>query len=253
MRWSAPRSSWVLPSSHSWVTGPGIVAVHCGQLVGRAERVARAADEQARHVQPGEVLDAQRVRLARRVQRIADQHERLGRQRILGVTDGQRADPPAHRPAAEHETAAAQRLRPRRAPPAAAPAGGPGRSRPARRYGKSARTHAHRGDGLLDGHQARMRRRRAGAGEQQQLHDARRHASRILRASPSLSISSAAPSCSRAVVGVHLAEAQAELGHHLLLGDLAGARAGSRAARAPTPAGRPSWPARRWPSRRGWR
>ena len=37
------------PSIHSWVTGPGIVAVAAVELVGRAERVPGALDEQARH------------------------------------------------------------------------------------------------------------------------------------------------------------------------------------------------------------
>ena len=45
------------------------------ELVGRGERVAGAGHEQDRHVDVGEVLDAQVVGLARRVERVAEQDE----------------------------------------------------------------------------------------------------------------------------------------------------------------------------------
>ena len=70
---SAPLRSWRPPSIQTWVTGPGMAAV-CGlQLVGGAERVAGAGDEQARDLELGEVVDAQLVGPARRVQRVGDQ------------------------------------------------------------------------------------------------------------------------------------------------------------------------------------
>ena len=91
------------------------------QLVGRAERIAGAVDEQARHVEAWQVLDAQRVGLAGRVQWIRDQHQPACRQRILGVTDHHRADPAAHRSAAEYQPAPHQRASPRRARSATTP------------------------------------------------------------------------------------------------------------------------------------
>ena len=76
------------------------------QLVRRPERVGRPMDEEARHGDRREVLDAQVRRLARRVQRIADQHDADElRRRGLAVSGAgdHRADPTAHRPTADDD------------------------------------------------------------------------------------------------------------------------------------------------------
>ena len=78
------------------------------QLVRRPERVAGAAHEEARHGDAREVLDAQRLRLARRVQRIAEQHEPERGERIGVVGNDERTDAAAHRPAAEHQAVGRQ-------------------------------------------------------------------------------------------------------------------------------------------------
>ena len=71
------------------------------QLGRRAERVLACRTRTGTGtVEPREVLDAQVLRLARRVQRIGDEHEAGGGQ---AVGHGDRAHAPAHRPAAEHE------------------------------------------------------------------------------------------------------------------------------------------------------
>ena len=100
MRWSQPLRSWPLPSIHTWVTSPGMAAVWLLELVRGAEGVAGAGHEQARHLEGGQVLDAQPVGPAGRVQRVADQHQAGGGQ---PVGDGHRADAPAHRAAAEQD------------------------------------------------------------------------------------------------------------------------------------------------------
>ena len=61
-----------MPSIHTWVTVAGDGGGVLLELVGRAEGVAGAGHEQARHLEGGEVLDAQAVGPARRVQRVAD-------------------------------------------------------------------------------------------------------------------------------------------------------------------------------------
>ena len=86
-----------------------MVAVHCSNSAGDAERIASAVDEQARHGQAWQMLDAQRVGLAGRMQRIRDQHQTPRRQRIIGVADHHRAHPPAHRSSAEHQPTLEQR------------------------------------------------------------------------------------------------------------------------------------------------
>ncbi len=57
------------PRSTRASTGPGDGRGRRLQLLGRAERIAGAGDEQARHLDAGQVLDAQLLGLARRMQR----------------------------------------------------------------------------------------------------------------------------------------------------------------------------------------
>ena len=96
---SWPRGSWP-PGSRTWVTGSGDGGHGPVELVGRAERVGGARHEQAGHVQGGEVLGAQPVGPARRVQRVAEQ-DQPGRRQSLGHRH--RRHPPAERPAPQHQ------------------------------------------------------------------------------------------------------------------------------------------------------
>ena len=89
-----------MPSIQTWVTSPGMAAVWCSSSAGATEGVAGARHEQARHLEGREVLDAQALRSAGRVQRVAHEHQPGGGQPI---GHGQGADAPAHRPAAEHD------------------------------------------------------------------------------------------------------------------------------------------------------
>ena len=80
------------------------------QLVGRAERIAGAVDEQARHRQPRQVLDAQRVGLARRVQRIRDQHQTAaGSGSSASPTAIEQIRPPIDRPPSTSPSASKRR------------------------------------------------------------------------------------------------------------------------------------------------
>ncbi len=140
---SAPFRSWRPRSIHTCSTGARDRRRPLGELVGRTERVVRAGDEQARHGDRRQVLDAELVGLARRVQRIADQHETGEPGDGAGTVDvgrDHRRHPPAHRPSAHHDRAraavesgevVADRGEQLRCPV--------GRSRPSRRYGKSNR------------------------------------------------------------------------------------------------------------------
>ncbi len=79
------------------------------QLVGRAERISCPVHEQPRHRDVGQVLDAQALRPARRVQRIGDRHhaeQALRRRHTVGSGGDHRADPPAHRAPADDDVAA---------------------------------------------------------------------------------------------------------------------------------------------------
>ena len=70
------------------------------QLLTSAEGITRARDEQAGHVDVGQVLDAQPLGLARRMEWIGDEDQPGGRQPV-GHRHG--ADAPSHRPTSEHE------------------------------------------------------------------------------------------------------------------------------------------------------
>ena len=100
MTWSWPLRSWPLPSIHTWVTAPGMAAVCCSSSAGvpKASRVPET--NRHGHLERGQVLDAQALGLARRVERIADQHE-AGRRQAVGHRH--RADAPAHGATAEHD------------------------------------------------------------------------------------------------------------------------------------------------------
>ena len=111
------------------------------ELVGRTERVVRAGDEQTRHRDRRQVLDAQLVGLARRVQRIADQHETGEPGDGAGTVDvggDHRRHPPAHRTPAHHD-GPRRRLKAARSSRIEASSFGArsGARRPSRRYGKS--------------------------------------------------------------------------------------------------------------------
>ena len=108
---SAPLRSWRPPSIQWWVTGAGIVPVHSLELRGRAERVAGPVDEQARHADLGQVVHAEVVRLARRVQRVRDQRPRRRSQPGTGSPSAPAATiehirPPIDRPPTTTRSAA---------------------------------------------------------------------------------------------------------------------------------------------------
>ena len=65
-----------------------------GEFGGRAERITITVDEKRGHGESGKVVDAQALRLARRMKRIAEEHDGGGRQ---AFGDRHRADPAAHR------------------------------------------------------------------------------------------------------------------------------------------------------------
>ena len=100
-RAAALLGSWRAPSTKRSATGPhrfGVLA----QLVGRAEGVTGAGDEQAWHIDPAEVLGAQTFWPFGRVQRVAEQHQTGCR---CALRDRHRAHPAAERPAAEQQGA----------------------------------------------------------------------------------------------------------------------------------------------------
>ena len=170
-RRSAPLRSWPLPSIHSWVTGPGDRRRSLGELVGRAERVLRAGDEQARQVERGAVLDAQVLGLARRVQRVADEDQARPPGSAVGARAIEHMRPPIERPprtsgrrdaAADH-----QRGRPPRDRRRAASAARSGALRPPA-VGEVDAGDRQRGDRRLDGDQRRVVPARPRAGRQQE-------------------------------------------------------------------------------------
>ena len=121
---SALRGSWP-PASHTWVTGPGMAATVRVELVGRPNGSFSPDTNRQGTVERPEVLDAQLVGLARRVQRVAQQHQ-PGRRQTLGHRH--RAHAPAEGAAAQHQLAGSMpaarpgpRPRRRRRPPPPAP------------------------------------------------------------------------------------------------------------------------------------
>ena len=106
---------------------PGIVAVHRVSSSGVPNGSVVPWTNRHGTVSRRKVLDAQRVRLARRVQRVRDEHDagdRLGRRLAVGAGGDHRADPSAHRSAADDDPTVVRWRPARRAPPPSARAGG---------------------------------------------------------------------------------------------------------------------------------
>ena len=140
---SAPLRSWPSPSIHTWVTGPGWP--RCGASSSSGVPKASRVPETNRHgtSSVGQVLDPQPLGLARRVQRVADQHQpAAGRPSATAI---EHMRPPIDRPPSTQRGRARRRsARPARRPPpdpqASSFGARSGARRPSRRYGKSARS-----------------------------------------------------------------------------------------------------------------
>ena len=171
---SAPLRSWPLRSIHTWVDRGRDRGRPPFEFVGRAERVVRAGDEQARHVDRRQVLDPEAVGLARRVQRIADQHqpgEAGDGAAAVDVGGDHRGHPPAHRASAHHDGAPAPAESRRGRRGSRPSASGPGREPCAPRGGRGSRVagrRPHRRDRGFDPQQARVIAARPGTGIEQQ-------------------------------------------------------------------------------------
>jgi hypothetical protein len=100
LQWPKPVISRVEP-----VEGHGApdLAGRPGERGLRCEGVARAADEQGRTADPGEVLVATPLRLPHRLERVAEQEQPEGGQGVFGVAGDHRADAPPHRTATQDE------------------------------------------------------------------------------------------------------------------------------------------------------
>ena len=67
------------------------------------QRIPGAADEQDRTADAGKVLVASPLGLPHRLERVAEQEQPEGRERVVGGAGHDRADPAAHRPPPQHE------------------------------------------------------------------------------------------------------------------------------------------------------
>ena len=215
---SAPFRSWPLPSTQWCVTSPGIVAVHCCNSSGDAERVAGAVDEQARHGRG--VAGARRA--ACRACR-ADAADTRSAPIRVPAADPRRHRPPSSRsarPSIDRRARAhpcSSGASPRRARSAATPVGDrvpcaqPCGTRSRRARSASARPLL-RSPGGWNGCSTSPRPGTAAGSCQQDP-----------ASFAESSISCPATSSFAAVVRMHLAQPRSELGHHFLLGDLGGA------------------------------
>ena len=210
------------------MTGPGIVAVHSVQLVGRAERVLGAVDEQARHVQIA--AGARRAGSPACPAGAADSEISTTPATVAGggapsapAATIEQIRPPIDRPA-DHDHGPSPMAASSSRTAASSTGGRSGARRPALRYGKSARTVVHAGaTARVDGDERRLVPAGTGAGEQQQRaerrrgHQARRGVGEDLARLGQLEHRRAGQRLVAAVVGVDGAHLRAELRRDLLL------------------------------------